>query len=238
MAIYAVADLHGRLDAYRAIKNFIKPEDKVYVLGDCGDRGPDPWETIKAVYRDPQFIYLKGNHEDMLVKAIREFVPDEVYGEAYDLLTYNGGYETFEGWMLDDYRTEWYHMLKDLPLYKEYINAQGLKIQLSHAGFTPCDTLPTDHDIVWSRDHFYDGENEGYENYVCIHGHTPIPHLWKRLNEIERWADRPGLEPWDGGAFWYCNNHKICIDGGAYHTGIVILLDLDTFDEHIFDLNQ
>ena len=57
MSVYAVSDLHGYLDNYYKIKKMLKPEDKVFCLGDCGDRGPDSWATIKAVYQDPQFIY-------------------------------------------------------------------------------------------------------------------------------------------------------------------------------------
>ena len=72
MSNFAVSDLHGHLKLYNKIKKFLKPEDTVYCLGDCGDRGPDAWETIKAVAKDEQFIYLKGNHEDMLVKAALE----------------------------------------------------------------------------------------------------------------------------------------------------------------------
>ena len=71
MATYAISDLHGRMDLFRQVKEFLQPEDVVYVLGDCGDRGPAGWELIKTVYEDPQFIYLMGNHEDMLVDAMR-----------------------------------------------------------------------------------------------------------------------------------------------------------------------
>ena len=70
MATYAISDLHGRMDLFRQVKEFLQPEDVVYVLGDCGDRGPAGWELIKTVYEDPQFIYLMGNHEDMLVNAM------------------------------------------------------------------------------------------------------------------------------------------------------------------------
>lgn len=55
MSVYAVSDLHGMYELYQKISNFLKPEDKVYCLGDCGDRGPQPWETIKAVASDPRF---------------------------------------------------------------------------------------------------------------------------------------------------------------------------------------
>lgn len=53
MSVYAVSDLHGMFNLYKQIKNFLKPEDKVYCLGDCGDRGPASWETIHAVASDP-----------------------------------------------------------------------------------------------------------------------------------------------------------------------------------------
>ena len=90
MSVYAVSDLHGMFNLYKQIKNFLKPEDKVYCLGDCGDRGPAPWETIHAIASDSQFIYIKGNHEDMLVKAIDEYAKYESYGRAFDLLAANG----------------------------------------------------------------------------------------------------------------------------------------------------
>ena len=74
MATYACSDLHGRLDLLKQIQDFLQPDDTVYFLGDAGDRGPNPWETIKAVAQDKRFIYLKGNHEDMLVKAMEDEV--------------------------------------------------------------------------------------------------------------------------------------------------------------------
>lgn len=36
MSIYAVSDLHGMYELYQKISDFLKPEDKVYCLGDCG----------------------------------------------------------------------------------------------------------------------------------------------------------------------------------------------------------
>ena len=36
MAIYAIADLHGQYNLFQQVKEYIKPTDKVYVLGDCG----------------------------------------------------------------------------------------------------------------------------------------------------------------------------------------------------------
>ena len=80
MATYAISDLHGSLNLFQAIQNYIRDEDKVYVLGDCGDRGCEPWLTIKEVCKDNRFIYLKGNHEDMLAKAYKEYQENQSFG--------------------------------------------------------------------------------------------------------------------------------------------------------------
>ena len=52
MSVWAFSDLHGHLDLYKQIKEYVKPEDKLYYLGDAGDRGPQSWETVKAILKD------------------------------------------------------------------------------------------------------------------------------------------------------------------------------------------
>ena len=79
MATYACSDLHGMMPLYKQIKNFLSPNDKVYYLGDAGDRGPNSWELIKTILADDQFVYIKGNHEDMLVKAMYDYVKYDGY---------------------------------------------------------------------------------------------------------------------------------------------------------------
>ena len=232
MSVYAVSDLHGMLDLYHQIKAFLKPEDKVYCLGDCGDRGYASWELIKAVAADPQFIYMMGNHERMLIDAAVERIKLDMHDEKCHLLWCNGGDATLEGLLADEKRDQWITYLRKLPTYHEYINKNGLTIYLSHAGFSPVFfedgkmTTPDDYDLLWDRYHFIDPWPVDCENAIIVHGHTPIPNLIKRLNL--------NSVNWEPGAFWYCKNHKVCIDNGAFATNYCCLLDLDTFDEHIF----
>lgn len=75
MSVLAWADLHGRMDIFLKGLTYLKPEDKVYFLGDAADRGPNGWEIIKAIIEDPRFIYIKGNHEDLMIKAIGNYSP-------------------------------------------------------------------------------------------------------------------------------------------------------------------
>ena len=228
MSVYAVADLHGQLELWNQIQNFLKEDDIIFVLGDCGDRGPQPWETIKAVAADKRAKYIKGNHEDMLAKAMTEwFEMDSWDSDDTQLLYYNGGEGTYNGWHKDGASKRWIKFLKELPESAFYKNKNGIEILMSHAGFTP--GLRTPNNLLWSRDHFND-KWFGKENEVIIHGHTPTFHLWKELGSPK------DNQPEKGEAFWYCDNHKICIDVGSYVLDSTVVLDLDTFDEHIFIL--
>lgn len=38
---YVISDIHGYYSIYEQVKNMLKPNDKVYFLGDAGDRGPE-----------------------------------------------------------------------------------------------------------------------------------------------------------------------------------------------------
>lgn len=231
MSVFACSDLHGMLHLWNSIIETLEPDDTIYVLGDCGDRGPHPWETIKAVLNEPRAILLKGNHEDMLVNAM-----GRGYGSAWALLRSNGGKKTCEQAMKEPDWKEWRDKLNDLPTKATYVNAQGETVYLSHAGFTP----DTDHqgnmrwtwgeDLIWSRDHFLDEwpEDEMFQKAIIVHGHTPIPYL---LDDIDPACQMQDIEP---GALWYADGRKCCIDCGAVFTGICVLLNLDTWDEDVF----
>ena len=222
MATWATADLHACLNAWEKMKEVIGPNDKVYVLGDCIDRGSQPWETLKAVYNDPRVRLLKGNHEDMLIKACRD---------------YNGGYQTMMDWEIMPDREKWINYLNNLPVFDTYVNKNGITILLSHAGFSPWRDeanreqvyIPSNEKLIWDREHTYDDwdKDEMNDNVLIVHGHNPSQFI----------ADFYGVD-WVPGAFWYCNNHKICIDNGGVDSGYFCLLNLDTFDEEIFAFNK
>lgn len=233
MAVYACSDLHGMYNLYEKICNFIEPEDTVYFLGDANDRGPDSWKLIKAIAANPQFIYLKGNHEDMLMKAMIEeysFDDDINWGNAYALLAYNDGVDTFNDWLDDGAPRGWINYLRDLPTYATYENVCGQTVHLSHAGFTYQEdgTIPYSKDLMWNRKHItaprtLTGQVSNAKNIV-VHGHTPIPYIFESNNYI--------------GMCVYEEGTKICIDAGSFDTGRTILLDLDTFSEYSLSIED
>lgn len=231
MATYCCADLHGRLDIYKSICAFLKPEDKVYFLGDASDRGNDSWELVKAIYENSQWIYIKGNHEQMLIDAAREYNDKENHikysNKNYRLLKLNGGAQTFEDWRTDPDRELWINRLKKLPCQLPYTNARNETLILSHAGYTYWDRPITEHDLLWSRDHFYDPWDGAFPSIIMVHGHTPNSHLAARLN-INYDSNHPY-------PIWYGDNHKICLDNGAVFSGRALLMDLDSYEFRVFE---
>lgn len=233
MAVYACSDLHGMKNLLEQIMNFLQPDDKVYFLGDAADRGPHGWEMIKTIIDDPRFVYIKGNHEDMLVRAAQDYFRTGSYTSNFSLLRSNGGKITFHDMTNDPDAKDWISMVRGMSTYEVYKNAAGQSIFLSHAGISAWrdedgDLLvPEDEeDLIWDRSHFLDEWNpaEMHEKVIVVHGHTPIPYIMDDL----RLPDNGDLI--EAGPLWYCNNHKVCLDCAAFATGAAFLLDLDTFE--------
>ena len=218
MVNYAVSDLHGYLKNYKKIKKILQKDDIVYCLGDCGDRGPEPWKTVKRVYEDPQFIYLKGNHEDMLVKALKERNGSlRNTGRFQKILMRNGGWGTLEELMEEgkEKELEWLEKLDNLPFITVYKN-----IILCHAGLTwEGEDNFSEELLLWDREHYFDS-SATHKDFIVVHGHTPMQYLANSLGDCSN-----GLE-----AYRYCDGKKYCIDAWTYRTGNTILFNLDTFE--------
>lgn len=238
MSVYACADLHGRLDLFKQIQAFLNKDDTLYVLGDVIDRGSDGWELFKEVMKDSRCKLLKGNHEDMCFKAMN----DAKYGNYQDNISIwfiNGGDITFDQILADENGFDIYPLMKDLILETEYLNKDGMRIILNHSGFYDENkTFPWGNELLWDRTRYKRDFAKGWlgpENVIVVHGHTPIPLLVKELQDVAEFYQK---EPpvYEDGAFWYADNHKVCLDMGSVWSNKTVVLDLDTFDEHIFEI--
>jgi len=224
--VYAVSDLHGMYNLWRKVIDYLDETDTLFILGDCGDRGPDGWKIIKEALRDERVIYVRGNHDQMLL--------DSWHSEWLDnnLWFWNGGYETFDAILDDNGPDPYLHELARTKLYYCYKNKQGQKIHLSHAGFTPHTfgkEFPSNEDLLWGREHFLDKWPEGKENEYIVYGHTwcgSSAHYGcnMKLNDSKTVGR-------------YCGGHKICIDGRCFMYNQIALLDLDTLEEIVFSDN-
>lgn len=239
MSVWAFSDTHGQRWAFDEILSFIKPNDTVYFLGDAIDRGPDGWNILKEILNDPRFKMIKGNHEDMMVLALLTEPGYDSRSQWY----WNGGQVTHQAFKADPHGIDIVRRVQQLPTYLEYINPDGIRIRMTHAGFTPDenDFPGWGDDLIWDRSHFLhdNWNNEKNGNDLILHGHTPIPYIVEERAQIAGMTGRnldnlyDGQTEIDPGAYWYCGNHKVDIDCGVHYTGITTLLNLDTFDEQV-----
>lgn len=223
MSVYATSDLHGNYCLYEKIIDFLKPEDKLYFLGDACDRGPHGYQIMKEMLENPQIIYLKGNHENMFVKAATEYL-DEKYTD--DLAWFcgataqqdyfsNGGRTTFKFWKSDKCPSDILKKLRNLPTLATYENTQGHSVIMTHSGSIT--------DPLWDR--IYIHMFEKLPDYIrVVHGHTPVP-LQANLSDLT--AVCP---------YFYNNNQKINIDMATYHTNQITLLNLDNYSNTMLSI--
>lgn len=229
MSVYAVSDLHGCWNQWNEIRKSLKEDDKLFLLGDCIDRKEGGLAILQEAMGDERVTVLCGNHEDMMMEALDE---ELTYGNSdYWMWRWfsNGGRITYDEWQEAGRDFSWINKIRALPLWAEYTNKDGDHILMTHSGAVPkrgWDFHPQGRRLyLWDRDHLKNFHWHRDENEFIVHGHTPIP-IMPQFNgkDVE-------IEP---GAFWYCDCHKINIDNGGVWTGNICLLDLDTWDEHIF----
>jgi serine/threonine protein phosphatase 1 len=216
--IYAIGDVHGRLDLLEDLLKqiaadiaVIKPAKKpvLVFLGDYVDRGAfsrgviDCLLTLQAL-PDIELRVLKGNHE----QAMLSYISDPEFGPAW---LQNGGAATLVSYGVAAPQTripvdvwqqareafaqalppEHLDFLQGLELYVEYGDYLFV-----HAGLKPGVPIErqVEQDLLWIRNEFLE-ERRPFAK-VVVHGHTPEPEPF--LGEV-----------------------RIGLDTGAYATGIL-----------------
>lgn len=241
MSVYAAADWHGCYWAWEKVKSFLQPNDKLYFLGDAIDRGPDGWQIIKELLNNPQIIYLKGNHEDLMIKALHgNNLSIQTFTNEIQTWYWNGGEVTHNNLIKDNDINKIIYLKKiqQLPFCCIYHSPVGHSILLSHAGcgsFEEGSMWDEEH-FLWDRTHYmFYNSYDGNDNEFIVHGHTPIELM---IDEQIKWSKKyhdelPAIYSGQG-AYFYGQGHKINIDTGTVWNHNTVLLNLDTFEEIIF----
>ena len=160
---YCISDVHGCSKTLVALleKIDLQPTDVVYFLGDYVDRGPDSKGVLDIVMNLDNAVCHKGNHEDMLLRAINN--QNDVNAQAH--WWQNGGaacIESFGG----DVGSEYLAFISSLKLITELD-----KFYLCHAGISN-EALNTPEEVIlWDRTCEVDIAKTGGRKLIC--GHTP-----------------------------------------------------------------
>jgi serine/threonine protein phosphatase 1 len=74
---YVIADIHGGSRTFKALLDRIdlRHADRLYLLGDYVDRGPDSQGVLYSICRLIESGFdiqaLRGNHDDLLLRSVR-----------------------------------------------------------------------------------------------------------------------------------------------------------------------
>ncbi|GAB2622585.1 metallophosphoesterase [Belliella aquatica] len=126
--ILAFGDIHGcALAAQRAVKLAEELSVQAVFLGDYIDRGPSPMETleilIRAQQKHPDWIFLRGNHDQMLIDIVANpsllFAIGEVLGDLS--FEYTQSEASFREWqeLSESQREHIKQFLSSTPCYYE-----------------------------------------------------------------------------------------------------------------------
>ncbi|MDX1909179.1 MAG: metallophosphoesterase family protein [Bacteroidia bacterium] len=184
----AISDIHGCIASLRALVEHqlqLRQDDKLYLLGDYIDRGPNSRGVLDYIMQLQQSGYdvtcLRGNHEQMMLDAVAN--PREV-GQWI----YNGGYEALTSFGTDDVTQipeKYINFLHQLPFYAEtdtYILVHaGLNFTGTQKDVQKDDFLWRMHNplrdtesMLWIR-YWYDEIDWNWlKKRIIVHGHTPI----------------------------------------------------------------
>jgi serine/threonine protein phosphatase 1 len=184
--LFAISDIHGCYKTfYELVVNRINlsRSDKLVLLGDYIDRGPESREVIDFIIdlrsRDFNVVPLAGNHEQMLVDAFKD-------PEVLPLWLMNNGMTTLESLHISsvtDIDVKYIDFFTGL----RYFENEGDNIFV-HAGFNDMAMDPfTDIDgMIWQC-------RTGYSNPLLtgkriIHGHRPktTDHVKRMISEKSR----------------------------------------------------
>lgn len=231
--IYAVGDVHGRLDLLRpllsdivedAIRTAPAERPLLVMLGDYVDRGADSRGVVDLLLEMQGFTrvetrLLKGNHEE----ALLQFLEDPAFGATWmehgaaaTLLSY--------GVQPPAARTDPEAWAKASEAFAAAVPAAHLKFYrdlelmivegdyaFAHAGVRPGVPLQaqSERDLLWIRYEFLN--DKGPFGKVIVHGHTPM--------------EEPQLTP-----------HRLGVDTGAYATGVLTAIRLYGEDQRVMQV--
>lgn len=174
---FAIGDIHGCFDKLKALfdvcdASVADNESRFVLLGDYVDRGPDSAGVIsflraQQTQRGDRFVCLRGNHEEMLLRAAN---PDRWDN---DLMTWwaNGGEATLASYGIDDpcdMPAEDLAWMRTLTMH-----LQDRHRLFIHAGIRPGIALSdqTDEDMMWIREPFLSSHYD--HGMLVVHGHSP-----------------------------------------------------------------
>jgi serine/threonine protein phosphatase 1 len=229
LRIYAIGDVHGRLDLLRKMHAAIAEDRarrpiaacRIIHLGDYVDRGDDSRGVIEllieTVGRDSDVAALAGNHDLGFVEFLTRPRADGLfanYGGRETALSYGVGIDFSDP---ERFAAGTEALRMAVPeAHRTFLLRLKFSLVLGdfffcHAGIRP--GVPLDRqepeDLIWIRDSFLNFA--GLHPKIVVHGHTPSPEPDIMANRVN-------------------------VDTGAFRTGVLSALVIEGTDKQIMQV--
>jgi len=206
--IYAVGDIHGHLDKFRQVHEWIDAdrrryggEDCVVHIGDVVDRGPNSSGVVgwlqAGVAAGQPWIVLKGNHDRLMEYYLQQ--PSRRDLRLFDGLSWLhpriGGLATLASYGVDasgQHERELHEQARAAVPAAHVTFLAGLDTVFCtesavfvHAGIRPGVALDAqaEEDLVWIREPFLSDTRD--HGRLIIHGHTVVDNVTHYGNRID-----------------------------------------------------
>lgn len=169
---FVIGDIHGCAATLRRMVEVViglTRDDRLYLLGDLIDRGPDTKGVLDFIFelkgKGVAVSAVRGNHEDMFLLSCDKRSAAALWG-------LNGGWATLESFDAagpTDIPSPYRLYLQGLPYYlmlEEFI--------IVHAGlnFEVPNPFSDTESMLWTRSPLVDLDRTGGRRLIC--GHTPV----------------------------------------------------------------
>ena len=211
MRTFVISDIHGNNVAFRkALKHVkLKKTDRLILLGDCIDRGDDSKGVLDTIFllveNGFNLICLKGNHEDMLLKAFDSDLNLNVWLK-------NGGDKTLMSFLTSSFEKISAKYIDLLKSFRNYFETDFFILVHASLNMKIKDPYSDIETILWDRDPIKLYNKDWIKDKTLIHGHSPTSKK-EIINSIEK------------------KNNIICIDNGSFLNkedyGSICILELE-----------
>lgn len=188
---FVIGDLHGMLDLLEATLNargFDPRCDRLFSVGDLIDRGTDSPGASRLLEK-PWFHAVRGNHEDMLIRAAAGAEP-----RMLALWWQNGGQWGIRGGRITREACDAALLCENMPYVITIQHGSGRRFGICHAQCPVADWEAIDgvavrpelvQELLWGRDRILRADASRVRGIDwTIHGHTVVASPLRSANAL------------------------------------------------------
>ena len=256
MAQYFItSDVHGFFDELMVALNskgfdMNNSDHKLIILGDLFDRGLDNkkvYEFVKSL--GDRFIYVRGNHEDLLGECVREIVSGREVSEHH---WHNGTVDTisqftkmnsnvFRGWVRWESvnQTTWEVMKPILDWIDEKsVDCYELDDNVFVHGWIPSTLKKNWTKENWQRARWYNGI-EMWKNGYCLEdkiiwcGHWCCSYGWSKIRQKYKEFPQKNRKNWEKSFRPFIDDGIVALDSGVTYSKFLNCVIYDTQNKEV-----